>query len=399
MKLLLLTEFFPASDAVELTGGIEAVCYYLSKHLNANEDVSVCVRARHTDGQVWEFTALSSLPRRIRFLATTLVGCLRDEFDVIEGTNQLLHPIAWLAGRLRGRPVVYLYADVLIGQWHRHFGVAGWLGELVERLNLRLRPDHVIAISNVVRDKLVRAGIPEDRVSVVPCGYDDALVRRVVAEGPEKTASLVTVSRLVPYKGVHVVLEAMARLVRSGHDITLRVVGQGPELARLRRQAELLCVADRVEFLGHLTSHADVLRAIARSQIFVSASRIEGFGIALVEAMALGVPFVASDIAAFREVTGGGRGGHLCQTGDAAAMAAGIAALLTQPAEYRAASESARDRANCYRWAQTAETTATILHRLVADPRRRWLRIGCVPPRTCDHRGDRASVHGAQLHA
>lgn len=359
MKLLLLTEFYPASDAVELTGGIEAVCYYLTQHLSRAHDVRV--RALRTDGSVWEFTAVRSLPRRIRFLATTLIASLSDDFDVIEGTNQLLHPIAWVAGRLRGRPVVFLYADVLVGQWHRHFGVAGWLGEIVERVNLRLRPDHVIAISGVVREKLMRAGVPAERISVVHCGYAEALVQAIALEQPPKTTTLITVARLVPYKGVDVVLNAVRRLIDAGFAVTLEVIGQGPELPRLQRRAHDLGIADRVRFRGHLHSHAEVLRAIAGAQLFVSASRIEGFGIALLEAMALGVPFVASDIDAFREVTGGGEGGHLSRTGDSSDMARKIGLLLSNAAAYQAAARAGRERAGRFGWTQSARATASIL--------------------------------------
>lgn len=359
MKLLVLTEFFPATDDVELTGGIEAVCYYVTKHLSATHDVRV--RALRTDGRVWAFTALSSMPRRIRFLVATLFGSLFDEFDVIEGTNQLVHPLAWIVGRIRGRPVVYLYADVLVGQWHRHFGVAGWLGEIVERVTLRLRPDHVIAISETVRRKLIRAGIPADRVSVVHCGYDDALVRRIAAERRAKTVTLISVGRLVPYKGVDVILQALARLVSSGFDLTLEVIGQGPERTRLEQLSRDLRVQDRVRFTGHLRSHADVLRAIASAEIFVSASRIEGFGLALVEAMALGVPYVASDIDAFREVTDSGRGGYLVPPRDAETMATALAVLLTQRESYRAKSAVAAERAARYTWAASAAATDRIV--------------------------------------
>src|SRR3546814_1292037 len=65
-----------------------------------------------------------------------------------------------------------------------------------------------------------------------------------------------------------------------------------------------LGIADRVQFRGFVERHADVLQTVAASDVFASASQVEGFGIVLVEAMALGVPYVATDIPAHREVTG-----------------------------------------------------------------------------------------------
>ena len=114
--------------------------------------------------------------------------------------------------------------------------------------------------------------------------------------------------------------------------VRLLVIGQGPERQRLERLAKELGVADRVDFrrVRRSPRRGAFHRRRGRG-VTCSASEVEGFGIALVEAMALGVPYVVSDIPAFREVSGGGIGGALAAPGDPSAFAAALQRLLDRP--------------------------------------------------------------------
>ena len=285
--------------------------------------------SRTTSGEVWEAATVASLPARLRYLARAMRTGLRADFDVVMGTTYVVHPLAWLVGLIRRKPVVFWYADVLIGTWLKGgFGrVEGLLGEVAERVILRLPVARYIAISDSTAAKLVARGVCPDRVTVIPCGIDPDTIAAVVPEKTERRR-LTVVGRLVPYKRVDVVVRAVARLRSAVPDLELVVIGQGPELDRLRALAAELGVDDIVECRGFVESHADVLAAVAASQAFVSASEIEGFGIVVVEAMALGVPYAISDIPAFREVTVGGRGGALFPAGDDEALAEVLRPLL-----------------------------------------------------------------------
>lgn len=365
MRILLLTEFFPRSHRAEITGGVEARCFYVSRELEKRHHVKVL--AVRTDGEAWDHATLGSLPRRVRFAVSMLLGALRSRCDVIEGSNHLVHPIAWLAGRLRRKPVVHYYPDVLIGSW-RDVGSAGWLGEIVERISLRwLRADHYVTTSHAVIDKLRARGIPEDRISLIPCGVEDELLDHVIARSAEQEqgATLSVVARLVRYKGVHVVLDAVAELARRGRRVTVSIVGQGPEEQALRDQAARLGIADQVTFHGHVTAHVDVLHIMGASRVFVTASTVEGFGIVVAEAMALGVPYVAGDIPTFVEVTGSGVGGMLFRSGDARHLADCIARLLDDDALYRRSAEEGQAWSQRYRWADIAQRTEAVYAALV----------------------------------
>ncbi len=311
MRILLITEYLPASDQVEITGGVEAYAHYVGGHLRDDHDVTIL--SRPTDGSVWDAASVASLPGRLLFLLRALVRGLRTPADVVIGTTYVVHPIAWLVGKLRRRPVVFWYPDVLLGTWRAGgFGrVAGVIGELAERVILRLPVDRYLAISQSTADKLAAHGVDPARITVIPCGFDQATVDAVTPE-PGGEDRITVVTRLVPYKRVDLAVRALPGLP----ELHLVVIGQGPEHDRLTALAAELGVADRVELRGFVARHTDVLATIAGSRAFVSASEVEGFGIVVAEAMALGTPYAVSDIPAHREVTDGGRGGALFPPGE-----------------------------------------------------------------------------------
>lgn len=364
MRILMLTEYLPASGEGEITGGVESYCHYVSRHLR--DDHEVILVGRRTDGSVWDDASIKSIPGRMLFLLRAFVQGLRDPGDVVIGTTYVVHPLAWIIGKLRGRPVVYWYPDVLIGTWRNgQFGrVAGAVGEAVERLLLRLPVDLYLAISESTRSKLIEAGVAPERTTVVGCGFEPSVVQAAsaVRVHPHRVT---VVGRLVPYKRVDVVVRACARLRPDHPDIELVVIGQGPERARLAMLAEEVGIADRVSFRGFVGRHVDVLSAIAESGAFASASEIEGFGIVVVEAMALGVPYAVSDIPAFREITSGGVGGRLVPVGDEVAFARALGELLDDAAARGTLASAGQAHARQYEWSAIAQQTADALRGLL----------------------------------
>jgi glycosyltransferase involved in cell wall biosynthesis len=281
----------------------------------------------------------------------------RRDFDVVEGSNYVVFPVAWLLARLKGRRVVWFYPDVLIGQWRSgRFGGAGIVGEIVERALLRLPVDRYIAISNTVAERLVAQSVPRARIALIPCGFPECEAE-LARKYPESftTPTIVTANRLVSYKRTDLVVRALAHPALTG--TRLVIIGMGPEMSSLQDLAVDLGVRDRVEFRGHVGSHQDVLRAIAGADVFVSASEIEGFGIVIVEAMALGTPYVASNIPAFREVTSDGIGGRLFTADSSDSLAAAAAEILGNPTLRQRLAGEGRAHSAGLTWTAIAERT------------------------------------------
>ena len=221
----------------------------------------------------------------------------------------------------------------------------------------------VFTVSEAARDDLVRvASVPRERVFVTPNGVDPAFFDLHPPEGP-RARYLLAVGTFEPRKNLPVLLEAFRALRREGRDLQLVVVG---------RQAftQLLPLGDlapHVRLTG-LVPDEELRTLYAGAACFVMPSRHEGFGLPLAEAMAAGVPAVASDIPALHEV--GGETVRYAAPGDPEGFAAAIRAALDDDVEgsqLRVA--AARGRARRFRWEDTARATLAVYRRIARQAR------------------------------
>lgn len=148
--------------------------------------------------------------------------------------------------------------------------------------------------------------------------------------------------RLVPIKGLIDLIDAMGRLNTAGPALRLEIAGSGPEQPMLERQARRLGIENRVAFLGWRENLGSTLSGW---DIFVQPSLDEGFGIAALEAMAAGLPVVASRVGGLCELVDDGRTGLLVPPGDPAVLAQCLAGLARDPERRRALGAAGRQRA------------------------------------------------------
>jgi glycosyltransferase involved in cell wall biosynthesis len=161
--------------------------------------------------------------------------------------------------------------------------------------------------------------------------------------GLEGKRVLVFTGRLVPHKGVDVIVQALRGLPP---DVVLVVIGAGPRLPDLVGLARRVGVADRVRFCPRV-SDDDLPRYLALGDIFVfpSQNRLEGFGLAVAEAMAVGLPVIIADVPGVREVIEEGREGLLVEPLIPADIARKVGALLDDPSYGRTLGAAGRHRA------------------------------------------------------
>ncbi|MBA2246036.1 MAG: glycosyltransferase [Gemmatimonadetes bacterium] len=189
--------------------------------------------------------------------------------------------------------------------------------------------DRYIAVSREM-ERAMRPLVPRRRLSVVPNGirvHDFARTRspatRAALLRSGERALVLTVARLDWQKGLDQLLQAAA-LVPG---VRFVIAGEGAERARLEREATALGIADRVDFLGE---RSDVPDLLASADLFVLPSLIEGLPVSVLEAMAAGVPVVATDVPGTREAVQDGETGVLVQPGDPPALARAIRRLLEE---------------------------------------------------------------------
>lgn len=246
-----------------------------------------------------------------------------------------------LAARLAGVPVIISHIHST-HEWHGG-------GRLVmERFADRFRSGYIV-VSGAVRESfLERTRLTcREKIRVLhnPCKFNEgtpagnaAAVRGELGlAGDERVVG--TVSRLVPVKGLDVLLHAARRVVDAAPRTRFVIVGGGRERAALTRQAAELGLGERVIFTGEQINVADYY---ALFDLFVLSSRSEGFGNVLLEAMHFGVPVVTTAVGGTPEIVSEGETGLLAPPENPEALAGAILRSLGDPAAARAMAERAR---------------------------------------------------------
>lgn len=267
----------------------------------------------------------------------------RERFDLVD--VQSMSPLSCLITvvtcRLSGTPVLVTWHEVWLTYWREYLGPVGRVGSAVEKLIAVLADAH-IAVSHSTAAKLQALGVKD--VAVVPNGVDIEAVKAV--DRSFEQADIVYVGRLAAHKQVDVLIDAIRILRDRGTGLRVALIGDGPDRAALMRRASDM---DGVRFLGRVDSDPTVWSMLKSCSMFASASTREGFGLAVLEALACGVPCVISDHsanAATELVVHGVNG--LVVDGSPQEFADAILSLLSDDKSHDEMSENARSTARDY---------------------------------------------------
>ena len=307
-------------------------------------------------------------------------GFIRVGFRVF--VIALLRPLTVLRGlrvisnlggwdlRSRAFALFYLAEALLVGQWmrrrslqhlHVHFGgPVATVGMLVSKtwkipwsltlhgpdeffdqdaFYLRQKIDSasfVVCISDFCRSQVLRIApeMEDDRLEVIRLGVncDELRPQSTNLTAPDEKSSsspirIVCTGRMVTAKGHRILLQALALLAADGLEISCTLIGDGPERRSLESLSRRLGIVEHIQFLGAM-AHQATLSEVAQADIFVLASFAEGLPVALMEAMALGVPCVSTTIAAIPELIEDGENGLLTPPANPVALHTALARLV-----------------------------------------------------------------------
>jgi glycosyltransferase involved in cell wall biosynthesis len=226
--------------------------------------------------------------------------------------------------------------------------VGGWWEQVGER-----RADAVIVLTPRLASLVSAAGVPDERVHVIPSGVPDGLFDAAPTREPDglpPRPRVLFLGRLHVQKGVDVLVRAIATLP----GVQLLLAGDGPERSALRRLAARLGVGDRVRFLGFVP-RAQVPALLYAADVLALPSRYEELGTAVIEGMRAGVPVVAADTGGISSTVTDGVTGLLVPPGRPEALAAAVHRVLDDDALARRLVEAARERSRDYSWEALAD--------------------------------------------
>lgn len=223
-----------------------------------------------------------------------------------------------------------------------------------------------LVVETQLEAELVAEFAPRKKIAIVPPGID-------LAEWSDPPPSarppwlppryLLFAGRVAPNKGLAILLRALALLPPNGSPrlvILGRDWGERPGLEALARE---LGVADRLVWLGHLDDRAAYRTAFRFAELFVLPSEWEAFGLVLLEAMAAGVPIIATRVGGVPEVLGGGELGRMVPYGDAPALAEAIHTALGQPDALKEIAARATARVREFDWERSVERLEQVFAR------------------------------------
>lgn len=367
MKICFITEYFPKSENLEIKGGVEAVAFNEAYYLSKDNDITVLTsyeegmeKERNIGnikiiacGKKRSYTQKGSFKNRLLFMKAAYDIAKKLDFDIVVGYNFITYIIAWKIAKKLDIPCVARYHDVWIGQWVKNIGITGLFGEILERYFLSRDIDLLIAVSNFTANNL-KKHFPEDKIVVVPNIVE---FKKIESEKFENR-TISCVSRLVEYKRVEDLILAMDILINQNgskyKDLKVKIVGTGPEEERLKALVKEKNLYNNITFCGFVEKHEDVLKIINSSHIFCLPSKVEGFGIVIVESLGCEVPFVASNIAPIVE-TSGKKGGLFFQTENYEDLALKIQAILENPEIYKKLKNECKQQYELYKGIYIAE--------------------------------------------
>jgi glycosyltransferase involved in cell wall biosynthesis len=224
----------------------------------------------------------------------------------------------------------------------------------LHRLKYRWTCHRVIAVSDAVRRGLVECGVPAAKIEVIHTGVE--IPEQVPSDRSRTHFVIGHMGAFTQEKGQDVAVAAAALLRSSMPNARMILAGDGPMLSEIRGQA-----LENVTFPGFVSDRSAFFAGL---DLFIMPSRSEAWGLAALEAMAYGVPVIASDVGGLPEIVEAGNGGWLVPAGDSTALARAITVAASDPDRLRIQGQQAREHARLFSTDRMVEQTEAFYRRL-----------------------------------
>jgi len=362
MKIAIIVNFFPP----KWIAGTEIATYHLAEHL-AGRGNEVHIITSLDDDLSEESSEKGFLIHRLPVVRIRTLGMIffwaaiyrtikKIDPDLVHAQSLIFAIPACISKKMLKIPYV------VWGQGSDVY-LHNWFMKLVSK-TIIINADSVIALTKDM--KRVLQEIYSRDIEVVPNGIDIEECQNRPHEhesvSPEK--KIIFVGRLNPVKGVPSLLRAMKIVCEVLPDAKLIIVGDGEEREDLESLADSLGIRDRVDFVGRVP-HERIPDYLCKADIFVLPSVSEGFGIVILEAMACGLPIVATRVGGVPDIIEEGVNGFLVESGDFPEMANKILFLLDNPAVTGQISKNNRIKVQGYAWKNVVDRLERIYQEIL----------------------------------
>lgn len=389
LRILMLSWEYPPM----MVGGLSRHVYDLSRYL-VKEGCEVHVVTTFS-GQAPEFEIVEGVyvhrvqvlkPDGNEFIHWTLglnLAILKKVDELIDQKGyqfDLVHAHDWLVGyaakSIKQHYALPLVATIHATEYGRNGGIVTDLQKKISTIEWELTYDaqHVIVCSTAMKQELIDIfSLPKDKQAVIANGVDKTALqtsssvrsKHINDTGTQYEQILVFVGRLVREKGVHILLEAMPQVLQESPHTKLVIMGKGPMLEEWKNLSVSLGISDRVVFTGFI-SDEERNDWLFRASAAVFPSLYEPFGIVALEAMAMHLPVVVSDIGGLADVVRHQENGLKAIAGNPSSLAQQITYLLQHPDVATSYADQAYEELKLYDWGVIAQQTIGIYHSVLA---------------------------------
>lgn len=228
------------------------------------------------------------------------------------------------------------------------------------RKKILVNSDKVVVVSNFLKEVALKIGVSEEKIEVI---YNSVDVISAVDLGDEKKwkgKTLLTSARLTPWKGVDMLIEIMPDLVKRRGEIRLVIVGDGPELERLKKLARGL---DYIVFKGKLP-RTELIKCMQLADIFLLNTNYEGLSHTILEAMKIGLPVIATRAGGNPETIIDKKTGLLVDYGDKKEWLEAINLLLDNPDLAQGLANQAKESLDKFNWNSLVKKTINVFEEI-----------------------------------
>jgi glycosyltransferase involved in cell wall biosynthesis len=355
----------PGQLAVERSAGVRLIRLPVAHRWGSG--------ALHVVGEYLGFTMFASV--RLARLS------LRQRYDVVHVNNPPDFLIlAAVVPKLLGAKVIFDVHDLSSDMFAMRFGrrrgfrLADRLLRILERLTARFA-DEVVTVHEPYRRELMARGVPEEKITVVMNSVDEQLLPAGLGDQDTDRFRVVYQGTITPPYGVHLLVEAVARIEEDIPEIRLEIYGDGDALPEIHSLVEALALENRVHLSRRFLPHGDVLQRVQSASVGVIPNLptpLNRFALStkLFEYVALGIPVVSADLPTIREHFSDAEV-RFFTAGDVDALAAALLEIRSDPEAASARTKAARRRYERYRWPVHARRYAAVLDRCLMTVGRR----------------------------